>query len=917
MPPLEQTVVRPALRDEAGPGTRRVPDPSIRAMVEVAPHAACRWEKAFDEMPEIGDRFLDFELIDTLGEGAFGQVFLARQGDLADRLVAVKISADLLDEPAKLARLQHAAIMPVYSTHRTNALGAVCMPFYGRATLADLCSSLRRLGTIPLSGQAFISTVKSKRRGSARPASAHPEAIIPSRLAESSHAEPAPASPPEADDAIPHPLEALARLDYVDAILLTGVRIAEGLAHAHERGIVHQDLKPANILITDEGLPMILDFNLARDLRSAVGAVRAQVGGTIPYMSPEQSAHFRDKSSTAEIDGRSDLYSLGLILAQLLTGNLPFAAPPGTPSEQLPPMLADGRGAMPSLRARNPAIGPAVESILRKCLEPDPARRYQSAQAFVEDVQRHRADLPLLHAPNPCFSERAQKWVRRHPRLASPQTALLAVAVVLLAVAGLSVRGVVAAKQKKFQALALVGRQKLSDLEENTALAEHFLASDVENAPWLADGVTKGVAALEPLGAIEDADWIDRPEFAGLLPQERDRLKGNAGYLAYLLTRASRSAKQSDRPERALDARLRALGESLKASPLMETRQKYLRAVELQAEGKYREAKQLLVEYLHDNPEDVGGNFMLGRTHALLGEFEEASRAYGVCIALKPRFAPGYFNRALLSHQQGDSSRALADLDSALRLQPGLTDALLVRSIVHLQLRKYPAALKDIQAVIDGESPPVRAWFLRAAIYDRMGEKEKAEADRLHAMKQEPTDAASLIARGNARIGIDPKAALADYEAAEKLAPLAVEPLQNQANVEAERLSRPERAVAILDRLLKRHPDYVPGLCGRAVYLARAGKIDEALAEAKRILALSDTPFTQYRVACVYALASAKKPALADEALRQMARALQHGEGHAYLDIDSDLDALKGRPAFESLLQYVKHLKSLQKPARP
>ena len=103
MTPLEPTVVRPALRDEAMPGTRRVPAPSIRAMVEVDPQAACQWEQAFDEMPEVGDRFFDFELIDTLGEGAFGQVFLARQGDLADRLVALKISADLLDEPAKLA----------------------------------------------------------------------------------------------------------------------------------------------------------------------------------------------------------------------------------------------------------------------------------------------------------------------------------------------------------------------------------------------------------------------------------------------------------------------------------------------------------------------------------------------------------------------------------------------------------------------------------------------------------------------------------------------------------------------------------------------------------------------------------------------------------------------------------------------
>ena len=765
--------------------------------------------------------------------------------------------------------------------------------------------------SIPLSGQAFISTVKSKRRGSARPASARPEAATPSRIPEPPPAEPA----PEAEDAIPHPLEALARLDYVDAILLTGVRIAEGLAHAHERGIVHQDLKPANILITDEGLPMILDFNLARDTRSAVGAVRAQAGGTVPYMSPEQLEMFRDRTSTAEVDGRSDLYSLGLILAQLLTGSLPFPASSGTLSEQLPQMLTERRRRMPPLRGRNPAVGPAVESILRKCLEADPARRYQSAQEFIEDVERHRADLPLLHAPNPSLPELARKWVRRHPRLASPQTALVAVAVALLAVAGLSFQRTVAAQQNKFQALTVVGRQKLSDLETRTALAEQFLASTAEDAPRLEDGVKEGLAALEPTGALDDAAWLDRPEFAGLIPEERDRLRGNVGYLAYLLTRAGTSA---GRPAKDLDARLRELGEGLKASPLAEGRGEFLRAVGLHGEGKYREAKALLVEFLRDNPDDVGGRFLLGRTHNLLGEFEDAYHAYSVCIALRPRFAPGYFNRALLSHEQHNYPRAVADLDSALKARPDSPEVLLVRSIVRLEMKQYPEALGDIRRVIGGENPPARAWFIRAAIHDKMGSKEEAAADRRLAMKQKATDADSRVVQGNERMAADdPKAALADYEAAEAMAPRAIAPLQNQANVEGEVFGRPERAVAILDRLLKVHPDYVPGLCGRAVYLARAGKVDEALAEAKRILALSDTPFTQYRVGCVYALASAKRPALSDDAFRQIARALQYGEGHAHLEADTDLAALRDRPAFEPLLGYVKHLRSLQRVSNP
>ena len=107
----------------------------------------------------------------------------------------------------------------------------------------------------------------------------------------------------------------------------------------------------------------------------------------------------------------------------------------------------------------------------------------------------------------------------------------------------------------------------------------------------------------------------------------------------------------------------------------------------------------------------------------------------------------------------------------ALRVKPDLVDAHLVRSIVYYELGKCEEALKDIQRVIDDErSPaPVRAWFIRALIHARMGEKGKAAEDERYALGQKATDAFSLIAQGNARLAKDPKAALADYVAAEKL----------------------------------------------------------------------------------------------------------------------------------------------------
>src|SRR5262249_20105309 len=99
---------------------------------------------------------------------------------------------------------------------------------------------------------------------------------------------------------------------YVQAVLWLGARLADGLAHAHERGILHRDLKPANVLLTEDGQPLLLDFNLSEDTKLSAGAPAAFIGGTLPYMAPEHLTAFLDR--THGVDARSDLYSLGVIL---------------------------------------------------------------------------------------------------------------------------------------------------------------------------------------------------------------------------------------------------------------------------------------------------------------------------------------------------------------------------------------------------------------------------------------------------------------------------------------------------------------------------------------------------------------------------------------------------------------------------
>jgi hypothetical protein len=136
-----------------------------------------------DEMPEVGGRFLEFDLMGELGRGAFGRVFLARQASLAGRLMAVKVSGAAMDESQTLAQMQHTHIVPVYSVHRVGRLQAVVMPFFGATTLADVVRDRRALATVPDSGSQFISTLRERRSNVARaiPSSvaAKPSAVRP------------------------------------------------------------------------------------------------------------------------------------------------------------------------------------------------------------------------------------------------------------------------------------------------------------------------------------------------------------------------------------------------------------------------------------------------------------------------------------------------------------------------------------------------------------------------------------------------------------------------------------------------------------------------------------------------------------------------------------------------------------------
>ncbi|OWK36829.1 serine/threonine-protein kinase [Fimbriiglobus ruber] len=327
----QQFVIEPVVAGDRAPVAERTP-------IALTPPPRHREN---DAAPEIGDEFLGFHLIEELGRGAFGRVYLARQGALAGRPVAVKIARDIFDESQTLAQLQHTNIVPIYSFHRAGPLQAVCMPYFGRTTLARVVKHLSNRPSLPSSGRELKSTVNlapaSTKNGAESDLSASSARTDSVRISVTSAG--GDADVPAADVS-----EVWSRLDgltYVDAVLWMGGQLADGLGHAHDRGILHRDLKPANVLLTDEGRPMLLDFNLAENIKNRDPAERAVMGGTLPYMAPEQIDVFRARSGT--IDGRADLFALGVILFELLTGRHPYPARSGPAPRVMSEMLADRR----------------------------------------------------------------------------------------------------------------------------------------------------------------------------------------------------------------------------------------------------------------------------------------------------------------------------------------------------------------------------------------------------------------------------------------------------------------------------------------------------------------------------------------------------------------------------------------------
>jgi eukaryotic-like serine/threonine-protein kinase len=439
--------------------------------------------------PAVGTCIGDYELRAEIAHGGMGVVFKARQLSL-NRFVALKMirTAEFASEAElrrfrleaeAIAQLDHPNIVPIYEVGEHKSQPYFTMKLIEGGSLAER-----------IAGRGMRKEEDGKEPcGSMEP---QPPTSPSARLAEG----------------IPKPF----RPGGYDALGIAGLmaKVARAIEYAHQRGILHRDLKPGNILLDEQGEPQVTDFGLARRLASDSSlTLSGAIVGTPSYMAPELATGHGHEATIA-----ADVYSLGAVLYELLTGRPPFGAQ--TPletmrkvveEEPVPPSrlaiddlrLARSRR-WPLLNRKSESVNPVdrdLETICLKCLEKDPRRRYASAGALAEDLEHWLRHEPILARPSTAW-EHAVKWTKRRPAQAA--LAGVSVGAVLVLIAVLLVAG------------AQVAVQRNRAIEQERITRTNFYAADISVALRLLDegdltGAQRVLAEHWPKPSTSDSEY--------------------------------------------------------------------------------------------------------------------------------------------------------------------------------------------------------------------------------------------------------------------------------------------------------------------------------------------------------------------------------------------------------------------------
>ncbi len=624
--------------------------------------------------------------------------------------------------------------------------------------------------------------------------------------------------------------------------------LARAIQTAHDAGIVHRDLKPSNILFTSDGIPKITDFGLAKRLESDSRQTESgQIMGTPCYMAPEQATgHTRDVGPPA------DVYALGAIFYEMLTGRPPFKGE--TPIETVRQVVSDE--VVPPTRLV-PKIARDLETICLHCLNKDQSRRYRSALGLAEDLERFLAGNPIKARPTPLW-ERGVKLARRRPLATTLWT------FVLLAILGSTGAWLQEIQRKSgvqgSKALELVGVQDLlagkqfrdakpiltriqgeisteTGLDDLTKRVKEMLAQceqglAIENARntdhdrldkfrelWrdavFHETYFTGLNVTDDRGALRrstvaalqvyaqrgtDDSWTMGPLPASSEPREQEEIK--EGCFELLLT----LAEAVDQPEKGL----RLLDEAAKLRP--PTRVYHLRRADLLARRGDEPAATRARELAKDLPTSSAiDHFLIGKEHYKRKEFSVALSHFGETLGLQPGHFWAHCLSAICALQLSRPFEARTDLSACLQTEKGFAWLYELRGFASYQIavlaRRSTETLQTTGGLLDDQ----------AQLHRKAAEADFGKA--LELLKQKPNDELQyplLVNRGLLWLECrEWSKAIVDLEAAIRLNGAHWSAFEILAQV-YERQDKPDQAIDQFTRAIALRPDLA------ALYRARA-----------------------------------------------------------------------------------------------
>jgi TolB-like protein/Tfp pilus assembly protein PilF/predicted Ser/Thr protein kinase len=540
-------------------------------------------------------------------------------------------------------------------------------------------------------------------------------------------------------------------------------KVARTVHYAHQHSILHRDIKPGNILLDQKGEPHLTDFGLARLVETESTVTRTlEVLGTPSYMAPEQAV-----GNNASISSVTDVYGLGAVLYQLLTGHPPFAG--GTTYETIK-LLLETEPRQP--RLWNPKVDRDLSTICLKCLEKDPQRRYSSACALAEDLERWLKHEPIRARRTGIFT-RGRKWVRRNPSIAVMAAMLLVLAVplgviiwksefvqqpVTTGIAVLPFENLSDEKEHAFfadgvQDDILIKLAKIADLKviSRTSVMQYRGKQDVRQIgdALRVSHVLEGTVRRSGGKVHVDAQLVDARTDAGIWAEEYDRDLSDVFAIETEVAQSIANrlrAKVSAREKLAIEERptkdLVAYDLYVQATSLID-KAGHLRAHSKEQEKHYFQAAELLDQAIARDPAFLLAYCRLAEAHDELyfegidhtsNRLALAKSAIDSAFRLKPDSGEAHLALAAhFYHGYFDYDRARSELAIALRTLPNNARIFEWSGYVDRRRSRWDDAVRDFERAMELDPRNLKILTGSAVTYELMRNYARARAiiDRL------------------------------------------------------------------------------------------------------------------------------------------------------------------------------------------